>query len=272
MTPREILEHFKALSPWVNWEKCNDAIRYGDPDRKILRIGTGWTACIGNLSAAARDGCDLFIAHENPKLNAEKNNATLANYDKRRQEIMDTVGMTLMNLHDTWDHFPEYGIREGFAHLLGLERLVCELDYIHPNRTEVTTGGKSIGLYQIEPVTLGDFCKSALDNMKKVGECCLKLHGDPEKVVKTVAIGVGCHIPGNQAFEAGADVLIMVYDRAMQLSVRIPLEESGANTIIIEHSTAESWGMHTMTKYLQKQFPQISCLYYANEPKYKVYI
>lgn len=272
MTPQILLNHFKALSHWVNWEKGADAIRFGDPDKAIFRIGTGWSACLANLTAAAEDKCDLFISHENPGLDSDKDSKILFSYNERRKAVMEQAQMTLMNLHDTWDHWPGYGIRDGFAKLLGFGEPVLELDYIHPGKSEVTTGGRSIGLYSIEPVTLGMFCQTALERMKKTGERCLKLFGDPEQIIKTVAIGVGCHIPAHQALEAGADVLIMVYDRAMQLGVRIPLEESGANVIVIEHSTAESWAMETMKEYIEKQYPDLKCAYYANEPTYRVYI
>ena len=79
------------------------------------------------------------------------------------------------------------------------------------------------------------------------------------------------HIPGHEAFEQGADVLVMVHDRAMQWGVRIPLEESGACTVVVEHCTAESYAMRTMKDYIEKEFPGIPCFYCAKEPRYRVY-
>ena len=48
--------------------------------------------------------------------------------------------MTLMNLHDTWNHWPEYGIRDSRAAFLDIGPLIRELDYAHPGREKVTTG------------------------------------------------------------------------------------------------------------------------------------
>ena len=195
MTVKDLLDHFKSRSPWVDWDAGNDALRHGDPNRTVRRIATGWSSCIGNLSAAAAEGCDLFICHENPILERPKN-GTMEQYNARRRELLDQAGMSLFNLHDTWDHFPEYGIRDGFAKLLGLGPLERELDYIHPGSEEVTTGGRSIGIYRVEPVTLDCFCAEALKRMKKTGERCLKACGDPKRVIRRAAVGVGCHIPG----------------------------------------------------------------------------
>ena len=175
--------------------------------------------------------------------------------------------MTAMNLHDTWDHFPEFGIRDAFADFLGLSDLTAEIDYIHPWNNVVTTGKKSIGIYAIAPVTLDAFSKDMLSRLSAIGGYGIKYFGGRDTVIRSVAIGVGCHIPAFEALERGADLLIMVYDRALELGLRIQLAESGANMIVIEHSFAEIPAMKKMKEYIETRLA-IPTVFYNEEPKY----
>ena len=92
------------------------------------------------------------------------------------------------------------------------------------------------------------------------------LTGDPDATVNKVAIGVGCHIPGLEMLELGADVLVLTLHRAFQTTVRIPLAEMGANIIAVEHGVSEMPGMQSMARYIPQKFPGLQATFYSNEP------
>ena len=265
MTVRELFEYFLKDAHWVDRATTIDDIHFGDENTEVVKVGTGWSACVENLKAAAADGCNLFISHELPFWDTGADPETVPWYRKRLSVLREN-NMVEMNLHDTWDHYPEIGIRDGFAKLLGLTDLVQELDYIHPGRTTVTTGKNSLGIYRITPTKASDFAKYMCSRMAVIGAPGLCLNGDTEQIVEKVAIGVGCHVPALEAAAAGAQLLVDVYDRHTQERSRIPLAEcDGISLITVEHSMAETYAMKLMADHITEKFG-IETHYYHNEP------
>ena len=266
MTVRELFEYFLKDAHWVNRETTIDNIHFGDENTQVIKVGTGWSACAANLQAAAEGGCNLFISHELPFGWERRNDVQALPSYQKCVRILQENNMVEMNLHDTWDHYPGIGIRDGFAKLLGLGELVQELDYIHPGQTAVTTGGKSLGIYRIPPTKASDFAKIMCRRMAAVGAPGLCLNGDTEQIVDKVAIGVGCHVPSLEAFNAGAQLLVDVYDRHSQERSRIPLAEcDGISLVTVEHSMAETYAMKLMAEHITEKFG-IEAIYYHNEP------
>lgn len=267
-TIREIRQHFFDVESRINPGHTCDVIYAGDPDRRVGRIGTGWSCCSQNLEAAAADGCELFISHENllhgcawaPDVDSKD-----TPWGRRRLAALQTSGMACMRHHDTWDNFPEHGIRDSWRRFLGLTDLIAERPYHYPGGG--FAGGKSLALCRTKPQSLRDFA-SHLAAQCSVFACFqgATVHGNPDTEVKTVATGVGCHIPTLEMLELGADVLVVTFDRALQDMMRIPLCEMGANVIAVEHGVAEMPGMESMAAYLERTFPGVQAKFYCREP------
>jgi putative NIF3 family GTP cyclohydrolase 1 type 2 len=248
-----------------------DGIRFGDKDTPVIKVGPGWIDSVDNLAAAAADGCNVFISHEIPFSWEARGSRENHPWYKKRMQVLEESGMVLMNLHDTWDHFPEIGVRDAFAKLLGLTELVEELDYIHPFADKVTTGHNSLGIYRVAPTTAEEFAKYMCGRVAQVKAPGLLLNGDGSLFVDKVAIGVGCHVPSLEAARAGAQVLVDVYDRHFQQQSRIPLSESDVAVITVEHSVAETYSMKLMADHIRDVLG-IEAVYYNNEPVGKYFI
>lgn len=266
---REIRQHFFDVASWVDPENTCDAIYAGEPDRKVGKVGTGWSCCSQNLEAAAADGCELFISHERllyGKYWAADMDSEDTPWGRRRLAALETSGMACMRHHDTWDNFPDNGIRDSWRRFLGLSDLIAERPYHYPGSGRFAAG-KSLALCRTESQSLRDFA-SYLASRCSVFPCFqgATVHGDLGMEVKTVATGVGCHIPTLEMLELGADVLIVTFDQAQQESIRIPLTEMNANVIAVEHGVAEMPGMQSMATYLESVFPGIQAAFYCREP------
>ena len=129
---KEIRVHIFGVAHWVDPENTVDQITYGAPDRKVTKIGVGWVPCSQNLEAAAADGCELFVSHETffygdwaPDLPSRD-----TAWGRRRMGILEKHDMACMNLHDTWDNFPEHGIRDSWRAFLDLTDLIEEPEEI----------------------------------------------------------------------------------------------------------------------------------------------
>jgi putative NIF3 family GTP cyclohydrolase 1 type 2 len=268
-TIREIRAHIFGVADWVDPEATVDVIYTGDRDRVVEHVGVGWSCCSQNLEAAAADGCDLFIAHEgllHGPTWAPKMDSCETPWGRRRLAALETSGMACMRLHDTWDNFPEHGIRESWRRFLGLGDLVAERCYHYPWLAQFTVR-PSLALSRVPPQSLQTFA-SDLAARCRVFPCFqgATVQGDLAAEVALVATGVGCHIPTLEMLELGADVLVVTLDRALQETIRIPLSEMGANVIAVEHGVAEMPGMDRMASYLESVFPGLRCMFYCREP------
>ena len=270
VTIKQIRDHMFEMADWVDPDHTCDQIIYGSPDREVSKIGTGWVPCCQNLAAAAADGCDLFVSHETcfygnwaPDLDCRD-----TVWGRRRMEILKESDMACINQHDTWDNFPQYGIRDSWRAFLGLGELIEERPYYYPDGNRLTSKN-SLALCRVEePQSLREFAASVAHKCS-IFPCSqgVTMHGNPDARVRTAATGVGCHIPALEMLELGADVLIVTFDRALQTTIRIPLVEMNANLIVVEHGVAEIPGMQSMAEYLEKTFPEVETTFYCEEPR-----
>lgn len=268
-TVSEIRNHFFEVAHWVDPEACGDRILHGDPGREVRKVGTGWVPCAGNLEAAASNGCDLFISHETMFYGnwARDLDSVDTVWGRRRMEILRQHDIACMNQHDTWDNFPDYGIRDAWRDFLELNELIEERPYLYPGKNTYAQRN-SLALCRVEPQTLGEFAAHVASLCHEFpASQGVTVHGDLNDEIKTVATGVGCHIPGLEMLKLGADVLVMTFDRASQTTVRIPLAEMGARMIVVEHGVAEMPGMKAMADYLESVFPGLQATFYAHEPE-----
>ena len=269
VTIRELRDHFFGVAHWVDPQNTYDQITYGDPDREVNRIGTGWVPCTQNLEAAAADRCDLFISHETvyygnwaPGLDSKD-----TPWGRGRMAVLEMNNMACINQHDTWDNFPEYGIRDAWRSFLGLTELLEERPYYSATANRFAKQN-SLALCRVEAQTLGEFASFVARRCSVFPSSHgVTVHGDCDAEIKTVATGVGCHIPTLEMLELGADALVVTFDRALQTLIRIPLTEMGANVLVVEHGIAEMPGMQSMAEYLNKTFPGVEATFYCEEPE-----
>ena len=268
VTMRQIREHAFSIAKWVDPNNTMDQIIYGDPDRKVKKIGTGWVPCSQNLEAAAADGCELFISHETmfygnwaPGMSSEE-----SPWGRQRMNICRKHDMACMNLHNAWDNFPKYGIRDSWHSFLGLTEMVAECPYYYPG-CNAFSAANSLGLYRVRPQTFREFASFVAKRCSVFRSSHgVTMLGKADTEVRMVAAGMGGHIPTLEMFQRGADVLIVTFDQAYQTTIRIPLVEMGAKLIVVEHGTSEIPGMRSMAEYLEKTFAGVKATFYCNEP------
>ena len=268
-TIQEIRAQIFGVAQWVDPDATVDVVYAGRLDRPVRQVGVGWSCCSQNLEAAATDGCDLFISHEGllhgpewaPGMDSRE-----TPWGRRRLAVLEASGMACMRFHDTWDNFPEHGIRASWRRFLGLGDLIAERRYHYPGRTRFTAR-PSLALSRVPSQSLRTFATN-LATRCRVFPCFSGaiVQGDLTDEVTRVATGVGCHIPTLEMLELGADVLVVTLDRALQETIRIPLSEMGANVVAVEHGVAEMPGMERMAAYLEEVFPEITCTFYCREP------
>lgn len=258
ITPNCIREYLLTHSAWVNREKTVDTIKFGDPDKVVKKAAVCWYASIETLRKAYEAGCDLVITHE-PTFweHAASEQAWRAKGPGMAKcALLEQSGMTVLRVHDTWDQWPEVGIRDSWAAFLKLGTCVY---------TSKET--RYYGVYEVQEQTLRMFAQHVANCILPLGEDSAQVIGDPNRRIKKVAIGVGCATPEEDCIQAGADVVICCYDGAGYWNLRERLHESGAAVITLEHGSTEMPGLENLAGHLREVYPQVEFVYLSNHPK-----
>ncbi len=248
-------------SPWVNPERTVDTVTAGDPARSVRKAGVCWFACVDTIRQAHAAGWDLLICHE--PIFWEHHAAEGAWRQRepgiKKQRLLDETGLVIFRAHDTWDRWPEIGIRDSWAHALAPHKRIFA--------GEETESHPFHALYAIPEQPLRAFAQFVADRLKTLGEDSVQVMGDPERIVSRPALGVGCIGPDSEIVARGADVLIVCYDGASYWSVRDRLFEQGAAIITVEHGASETPGMATMCCHLAEGFSEVEFQCLAAHPQ-----
>ncbi len=258
VTPLDIHEYLISKSPWVDRAHTVDGIKAGDPGRALSKVGVCWFPSLSNIQAAHEAGCELLVVHEPTFWDHSVGELHWRTLEPgiAKQAYLDKTGLVILRAHDSWDNWPELGIRDSWARGLGLTRRVAEGSVWNYH-----------GLYEVEPKTLRAFAEYVLKRIAPLGEDSVQVMGDPERTITKVALGVGCIGPDKEMVESGADVMLVCYDGACYWAVRERLAEMGAAIVTVEHGTSEMWGMESLCSHLAETFPAVSFQYFAEHPR-----
>ena len=254
----EIREYLLKNSPWVKVNNTVDTVKCGDPDRPVKKAGVAWFPSIWDIRAAIRAGCDLLIVHE-PTF--WEHSAAEQRWRDRgpgiaKSKALAESGLVILRAHDTWDNWPEIGIRDSWAKYLGLTKRLRE--------------GSSLrwtAVYEIPETTLRGFAQQVADRIRPLGEDSVQVIGDAETKVCRPAVGVGCAVPDQEMVEFGADVLVMCYDGGSYWGSRERLAEMGVGIVTVEHGTSEMPGLMSLRDHLARQFQAVEFVWIAEHPR-----
>ncbi len=257
--------HMRNVGTWVDWGGTVDTFKTGGPQTAVLGIAVAWQSQWPALKAAHEAGCNLFITHEptfyvhrddDPGLYADEH------LEAKRAWLAET-GMVVYRCHDVWDVMPEWGVRDTWARGLGLAGPPLAED-----------ARRYYGLYPVLPQTLRTLAGSLAARLQDLGQREVQFVGDGERRIRHLAIGTGaaCRVPAMAALRAPDGVTpdaLLVTDDGMSfwadgswaIDRDIPL-------LVVNHATAEEWGMRSLAVYLRRQFPDVpvrhlsqGCLY-----------
>lgn len=260
-TTLDIRNYLLSNSPWVNPDRTVDTVKAGDPARPVYKAGVCWFACSDTIRQAHAAGFDLLICHEPVFWEHLAPESVWRKRDPgiEKQQLLDETGLVILRAHDSWDQWPEVGIRDSWAHFLGLSHRIYA--------SEETESHRFHAIYAIPKQSLRAFAQSLADRINALGEDSVQVMGDPERIVSRPALGVGCIGPDREIVARGADVLIVCYDGANYWSVRERLHEQGAAIITVEHGSSEMPGMENMCRHLAEVFPQVEFQYFTAHPR-----
>lgn len=257
-TTNEIREYLLKNSPWVNVGKTVDTVKCGDPDRPVKKAGVAWFPSIWDIRAAIGLGCDLLVVHEPAfwEHTPQEQRWRSRGPGIAKSRALAESGLVILRAHDTWDNWPEIGIRDSWAKHLGFS-----------NRLREGTSLRWTAVYEIPETTLQGFAQQVADRVRPLGEDSVQVIGDREQKVCRPAIGVGCVVPDQEMVEFGGDALVMCYDGASYWNSRERLAEMGVGIVTVEHGTSEMSGLMSLRDHLAQQFPAVEFVWIAEHPR-----
>ena len=264
---RDVDRHMRALGTWVDWERTVDTFKAGDADAEVRRIAVAWQSQWPTLRAAHAAGCNLFITHE-PTFYVHRDDDPGAYQDAQldaKRNWLAEAGMVVYRCHDVWDVVPDHGVRDSWARGLGLEG---------PPLAEDTR--RYYGLYRIPPQPLDALARHLAERVRDTGQEHVQIVGDPTRTIRHLAIGTGaaCRVPAMAALRTSDGVApdaLLVTDDGMRfwadgswaIDRDLPL-------LVVNHATAEEWGMRSLAAYLRNQFPGVPVQHFPQGCLYRI--
>jgi len=248
MRAREVREHFRSVGHWVDWEKTWDQFLHGDPEVEVAGIATAWIPTNKAIEEAADRGFNLFVTHEPAFLQGYERHESAQELNRRKRELLDSLGMTVLRCHDMWDRMPEVGIPDAWAEWLGFE-------------TQERPVGSHYKVCLLGDVTVEEAARRVAERVAGLGQPTVLIFGDRTKRVSRMAVGTGAITWLPTMRDLGADLLLATDDGMNFWDGGLWAADLDQPLLIVNHCTAEKPGMMAMAGYLRDVFPGVPAEY-----------
>lgn len=249
MKATEIVKAFERIAPIeIGLQTDRDAgvlgFRFGDPDIEVRGLGVAWYLSMEVIREAIAKDLNLLIIHEpnlfysnkshwHTCLEIETNPVNL-----RKKKLLLDNKVCVYTAHSNWDLQKNVGMQPTFAKALGF--------------TDEIRRDKAVGVHKLSPIRFSDLARRVKE---AVGLPRLRVQGDPNKVIETVAVGFG-----NMGFVV--DTILAnhadagVFGELGEFSF-IMAREAGVGLIETTHLVSESIGFRSVAKVMKEALPDI---------------
>jgi putative NIF3 family GTP cyclohydrolase 1 type 2 len=254
-----IQDHLQQLNGgWVNPKKTVDRVIAGDPNAQLKGIAVSWMSYMGALKRAVELGCNLFITHE-PTFYSHTDDdpeslSLLA--AKQKQEFIRRNHLTVLRCHDLWDQYPELGIPDAWAKMLGFGPPLSGSGYYR--------------LLDVGDLTAGDVARQVAGKVAVLGQQAVQLIGDPDRVVQRMIIGTGAITPFRHYLGSSADIYLCTDDGFSYWRDGALAIDMGVPVIVVHHQVAEEHGMQLLAAHLEQRFRAVPVYHIAQKCMYRL--
>lgn len=235
-----------SVGTWVDWDHTCDGFKAGSPDSEVKGIAVAWQSTFAALREAQESGCDMFVTHEPTFYGHMDDDPAVFRHEHahRKKEFLEQTGLVVYRCHDVWDVMPEIGIVDSWAKGLGF-------------------AGEPIAtrkFYAVHPVagTLRDLAEAVKQKVSAIGQQMVEVVGDLDQRVHRAAVGTGAITDIALMADMGADIIIATDDGISFWGGGSWALDAGIPLIVVNHSTAEEWGIANLARYISEQFPEVA--------------
>ena len=116
----EVHEFIKKTAHWNNWSQTVDGFLWGDPDQDLTGIAVCWCSKKPQIEEALENACNMYITHE-PLYSYVHNIQYEHPLEAEKTKVLRDSRIVVYRCHDVLDMFPEIGIPDSWARVLGFE-------------------------------------------------------------------------------------------------------------------------------------------------------
>ena len=245
MKAKEISVLFEEIAPIeIGLQSDRDrrvlGFRFGNPEIDVTGVGVAWYMAMEVIEQAIRSNLNLLIIHEpglfydnsSPWHTCLLQETNPVNLKKKKLLIENNI--CVYTAHSNWDLQRSVGMQPTFARALGL--------------TDEVKRDIAVGIYRVETMPFSDL----IDKVKAAtGLAYMRVQGDPEKLISTVAVGFGNMgfvtdtIAANNA-DAG------IFGELGEFSF-IAAREAGLAIIETTHLVSESIGFRSVVNSMKEK-------------------
>jgi len=245
----EVAGLFEQVAPVeIGLQSDRDAgvlgFRFGDPDVEVTGLGVAWYLSMEVIDEAIHKNLNLLLIHEphlfyhsrSPWYTCLEAETNPVNLEKKRLLIESCT--CVYTAHSNWDLQKTVGMQPSFARALGL--------------TKEIRRDKAVGIYKVNRMPF-----SELVNVVKraIGLERLRIQGDLNKVIGTVAVGfggMGFAVDAILANHSDAGIFGELTEFSFMAA-----RESGVGLIETTHLVSESIGFRTVAEVMKEKLPHI---------------
>ncbi len=260
---RDIIEEIEKLAPKElaeSWD--NVGLMVGDLESRVTTVFVCLDVTSDNLRRAIDCGADMIISHH-PLIFSPVKRIVEQDINGRILRELIRNNISVYSAHTNLDN-ADGGMNDILAGRLDLVdiRRFKEEECIDENSNPIDNIGR-VGVLQT-PMEMSDF-KEMIQH--SLGCRCIRSLGDPQDIVKTVALCSGSGGFGiYNAYRAGADVYVTsdVKHHEVQLAM-----ELGLNLIDAGHFETENIICSFMTEFLEERFSDLNVIPSDVEPYFE---
>lgn len=261
VTARDVRDYLASLDTRDASTEGVDGIEAGTPDATVEQIAVAWMPYERTLERAAEEGCDLLVTHE-PLLyhtGAKPGPATerdaVADQMAAKRDLVESLGLTVLRCHDTWDLLPGEGVTDVWGNRLGLAtagQTVEIEDYVR--------------VYELPERRARDVAEGIAARVADLGQSAVELVGPDDADVSRVAIGTGAITPFPRLLdEYDPDMVVCSDDGFTYWRDGAMAVDTGVPVAVVNHATAEVGSMATLVEHLDDAFPDLAVTHFEQE-------
>ncbi len=249
MKAKKIGELFEETAPiGIGLQSDRDrrvlGFRFGDPDIDVTGVGVAWFMAMEVIEQAVEQGLNMLLIHE-PSLFYDNNSHWHTSLlqetnpvNLKKKQLLIENNICVYTAHSNWDLQKDVGMQPTFAKALGL--------------TEEIRRDVGVGVYRVQSMSFSDLIAKV---KSAIGLQHIRVQGDPDKTITTVAVGFG-----NMGFVTDAILAnnadAGIFGELGEFSF-IMAREAGTAIIETTHLVSESIGFRSVVDVMKEKLPEM---------------
>jgi hypothetical protein len=248
-----------------------DRFIIGNPDTKIIKLGTCWMSDWKTCRKAVDSGVNVLVTHEptfythwdldekqgdyyaSPEYTKQ---LYLEQVDRKKEWITDN-GLVIIRNHDTMDALKDKGIPFALGNFLGF------------SNSDIIASRTYYNVYRMDSQPAAGFAGKVAGKLSEIGQPGVAFYGDPDRLIASVGVGTGCICDPMEFADLKPDLFISIDDVVRTWTQTVYSSDTGHPLIVINHGTSEEMGMRMLNKIIKQRFPDLETIHFNQGCSYK---